>query len=799
MKKRLMIVGILIIIPFLVYLNCLHNDFVYDDFHLVSKNQGIRGLHNIPFIFGLKERVGSYRPVRMASYALDYFINQHLWSHFEALIGRYDGYDWGLNPFGYHFSNLFYHLITVLLVLLVVKTLTGNLLVSFWAALLFSIHPVHTESVAYISGRRDILSTLFYLLGFYSFISYRASSKWGYIILFLLCYLLALGSKEMAVTLPLLCFCYDIVRYLQVESAKRQLSSFKNIFMALKEVVITHRYFYSPMLIAAAYFTYYKVWLKSPSQRHSFYGGSIYLNFLTVFKVMIHYLKLMFYPINLTVDYSYNGFPVASSLFEPATFSAVLILIFILYGLWRLLFTFPLLSFGILWWFLTLLPVCQIFTHHELLAEHYLYLPSVGFFMCVALILTKGVEAGKWRTVASISLGVVIVLFAARTLCRNQDWRDGVSLWEKTVKVVPNCVRAHNNLGVWYYKQGSYQKAVESHQTALRLNPDSADSYNNLGNVYLMRGLYGEAENHYRRAIQIDPDYEKAYSNLGMVYIKAKRYEEAKTPLKEAVRLDARFANPYYGMGLISLLTRDSCDRPDLALGWAVFGFKNAIKYNPEFAEAYSNLGSIYIMKGQYEEAEQTLVKAIRLKPDLLDAHKNLAVLYEIMGREDKAVETYFNLALAYQNQGIGDKAIKYYQRTIELKPDFSQALNNMGSLYALKGDREKAISLFKRAVEVNPDWALAHNNLGSVYREEGHLLKAIKEYEIAASLDGSYSDPHFNLAQLYVNNLKETEKALYHYKKGIAVNPDHPRVDSIKKIVRRLEKIIHHSPAKED
>lgn len=875
MKMKWIMVGILIILPFLVYLNCLHNDFVFDDIPLISQNQGIKGLNKLPFIFGLKEKIGSYRPVRMASYALDYFINQHLWSRLKGLVGRYDGYDEGLNPFGYHFSNLVYHIITVLLVFLVVNALTANSLVAFLAALLFSVHPVHTESVAYISGRRDILSTLFYLLGFYFFIRYRASSKWKYSVLFLLCYLLALGSKEMAVTLPLLCFCYDIVRYLQVDIAERRPSSFKSIFRALKKVVITYRYFYLMFFIAAVGFTYYKVWVKSPSQRHSFYGENIYLHFLTVFKVIIHYLKLMFYPINLTADYSYNGFPLVSSPFEPATFATVLILVFILYGLGRLFTTFPLLSFGVIWWFLTILPVCHIFPHHELLAEHYLYLPSVGFFLCVALIITRGVEISKWRVVTSLSLCAVVALFSVRTVYRNQDWKNGTTLWEKTVKVVPRCVRAQNNLGVWYYKQGRYQEAMERHQVALGLNPDSADSYNNLGNVYLAIDLYKEAEDNYKRAIQIEPDYEKAYSNLGMVYIKEGRYKDASKKFSEALKLNKRFAYTHFGLGVLLIKYGNRSSRFNRPLiNSAAKSFKKAIRLNPWFAEAHNNLGSIYHAQGKLQEAMQEFMLAVRLKPDLLEAHRNLAELYGIMGKKDKAlehyvrvfelspesgethyrlgvlyrdqtdygkalaefekalalqfdyaeihnelgivykaqgkyrqavseykkalalspgyVESYYNLALAYQSQGMDDEALECYQRAIKLKPDFSQALNNMGSLCARRGNYKKAINLFKKVIKINPDWALAHNNLGNVYRERGHYLEAIKEYEIATSLDSSYSDPQFNLAQVYLKDLKEVEKALYYYKKSIAVNPNHSRVAALKKKVASLENMIH-------
>lgn len=753
MKMKWVMVGILVLLPFLVYLNCLHNDFVYDDFRLVSQNQGIKGLHNLPRILGIKKKTGAYRPVRMASYVLDYSINQHLWSQLKGLVGRYDGYDQGLNPFGYRFSNLVYHIITVLLVFLVVNALTGNNLVAFLAALLFSIHPVHTESVAYISGRRDILSTLFYLLGFYFFIRYRASSKLRYSALFLSCYLLALGSKEMAVTLPLLCFCYDMMGHSQSASTEKRPGSFKNVFRAVKEIGVRYRYFYLMFFMAAACFTYYKVWIRSPSQRVSFYGESIYIHFLTIAKIMIHYLKLMFFPLHLTVDYSYDGFPLAISLFEPATFAAVLLLVFIIYGLWKLLTTFPLFSFGVLWWFLTLLPVCQIFPHHELLAEHYLYLPSVGLLLSVALLITKGLAAGRWRTATYISLCIIVVLFSVRTVYRNRDWKDALTLWEKTVKTVPRCVRAQNNLGVWYYEQGKYQEALEKHQIALGLNPDAVDSYNNLGNAYLALGLYREAEENYKKAIQIEPGYEKAHSNLGMVYIEEGRYEDAAKKFAKALKLNKRFAYAHFGWGVL-LIKYSSQYNSSKLINPAVKRFKKAIRLNPWFAEAHNNLGSLYRSQGRLQEAMEEFILAVRLKPDLLEVHKNLAELYETLDRKDEAIE--------------------HYQRVFNLRPERGEAHYRLGIIYRGREDNSEALAEFKKALALSFDCAEIHNELGIVYKAQGKYQRAVSEYKKALSLSPGYVEAHYNLALAYQSQRMDDE-ALKYYQRAIELKPDFP------------------------
>ena len=151
-------------------------------------------------------------------------------------------------------------------------------------------------------------------------------------------------------------------------------------------------------------------------------------------------------------------------------------------------------AFGIIWFFVTLLPVCHIFPHHELLAEHYLYLPSVGFCLVTAVLFNSVFKEGKYLVPVSICFMVIVLLFAVRIADRNRDWRDGLTLWEKTLKTAPECARVHVNLSEVYANAGRLDDALSAAKKALSINPDHIEGRNNLGTLYERKGLTGKAE-----------------------------------------------------------------------------------------------------------------------------------------------------------------------------------------------------------------------------------------------------------------------------------------------------------------
>ncbi len=582
------LLALVMLVTLASYSNSVRNQFVFDDNLLITNNPAMRGVEKIPGLLGVGKKRAQYRPLRMISYAVDYTLNQKLWKH----LGGYEDWDEGLNPLGYHIANYVYHLLTVWLVFLVVFRLAASYRIAFLAAALFAFHPVHTDSVTYISGRRDIFVTLFFLAGFYYFLRYRQTGKITFIIAALLSYLLSLGSKEMGVTLPALFLCYDLVTQFPENVRRIDGAYFRALALTLKKVLVQSRYLYSLIFLGALSFSYYKIFIASSSNRATYYGDSMITTFLTVGKILVHYIQLLVYPIRLTADYSFDAFPLSTSFLEPATAGAFVVLGVIGYVVLRLVITHRMAAFGVIWFFVTLLPVCHIFPHHELLAEHYLYLPSFGFCLLAGYLVDRLLKETPYRFPVYGCCILVALLFSLRTADRNRDWKDGLSLWGKTVKTVPRCARARNNLGFEYDTRGRTGEAVVEYEKALSINPRFADAYNNLGFIYYEKGRVDDAIAAYNKALVEKPRYAEAHNNLGAAYLKQGKFLESMLAFLKALECNPRLAEAYLGLGVLSANKGE--------LEKALYLFKKALEREPNLAEVHNNLASTYYLLGDY-------------------------------------------------------------------------------------------------------------------------------------------------------------------------------------------------------
>ncbi len=642
---------------------------MFDDIGLILENPAVKQLENIPARFTSGIENFPYRPLRGISFTIDYQFS-------------------GLNPTGYHISNIIFHVLTTLLLYAIISLLTGKSRVAFFAACLFAVHPVHTDSVAYISGRRDILSTLFYLLGFYLFLKGRNKDKPGLLIAALVSYLLAISSKEMAVTLPAIFFLYDCIHNLPDEGPL-----LKRCSVSLKKVISRYGSFYLCFLTVATLFTCYKVLFKSPSTKVGFYGGDFFIQLLTVCKILVHYIKLLLYPVNLLADYSFNSFPLSQSIFEPATFLSLLVLCGLGVLTVKLLRSNKLMAFAMIWFFVTLLPVCHIFPHHELLAEHYLYLPSFGFVLLVALTLDQLLTFDGWRYAVYVLFALAVVLLSARTVNRNEDWKDSFTLWSKTVETAPNCARALSNLGMEYYKRKDYTQAEQLYQKAISIRPGQDKPYSNLGDLYRIKKDYGSALEMYQRAAQLNAGNCAHYNTLGHAYAMVKKYGEA------------------------------------------IKAFEQALECKPNYAEAYNNLGNVY----------RGLKKT--------------------------------------------DQAIACYQKAVQLNPYYSDAHHNLAKVYSGLNQHEKAIKVLKTLLSKNPFLPDTVFRLGNVFEKTTRYDQAIGYYQKALEIDPGFLDPHLNLARLYLEELKDKQKSLYHLKRWLANAPQDSRAEKIRKTIDHIER----------
>ncbi|MBN2431895.1 MAG: hypothetical protein JXQ27_10480, partial [Acidobacteria bacterium] len=371
---------------FFLYLPCLDYDFVFDDHMLVAENTIIRSL---PLALESMLSPISYRPVRTLTYAVDYAVG-------------------GGQPLFFHLSNLLYHVMVIGALWLVLRAMGLRLGVIIVALTLFALHPVHIDAAVYISGRRDLLAAFFSLLSFWCYLQYRRTGrKWLWVPVIVL-FLLAFFSKEAGIVVPILIFLYD---YLDELRHHREKSAAASLWAGWRAIWHRGRVIYGVMfgvgLLLAAYFSFGR----TITGKIGWWGGDIVTNFLTVAKIYWYYLFLMVAPVTLRADYSYDSFPIAfhwGDILGWVALAGVLVLLGLLViQAVRGRFT---LAFWGLWFFATLLPMSHIVPHHELMAEHYLYLPSVGFCVLVALGLKWLYE--RHRGVA-VAVGILFGVFLA--------------------------------------------------------------------------------------------------------------------------------------------------------------------------------------------------------------------------------------------------------------------------------------------------------------------------------------------------------------------------------------------------
>lgn len=558
---------ILAIMSFFPYLNTLNNGFVWDDVSIVVNNRWIRNpLKNFFNFFINKDTVSEdtrvkpkiYRPLTTITYAVDYCF-------------------WKLDPVGYHLSNIFYHFLTVVVVYLVSFLLVKDKEVSFIISLLFALHPIHTEAVSWVKGRADVLATMFGLISFYFYILSTQDAKNfnKHLTFSFLFFVLALFSKESALSFFLIIIIYD--------------------FIFLKKFFIKNYFYFGS--ISVLYIILRKLVIGSVAPC-GWWGGSWYYTYLTMTKVFTEYFRLLILPINLCADYVVNLSYGLDTKVIASLFVIILLIVFVFLYAKR----YPIVSFSILFVFAGLIPVSNIIPIEVLLAERFLYLSSFGF--CLLLGWSLYFYFSKRKILLYIILFLILTPYVVLTYQRNKDWKDEFSLWQKTVKQMPDNFRAHNNLAMEYEKMGDFTNALYHYHKALTLMPNLslvyndkeqvyASVYNNIGNVYLKQGDFNLALQNYQKAIELNPNYSQPYFNIGLVFRKLNNFELAVKYYNRAIELNPYVADYYNNLGVVYALKDDfleaiNCYKKAFELSTDE-DFKKSVEKNIEIAKNFLN------------------------------------------------------------------------------------------------------------------------------------------------------------------------------------------------------------------
>jgi len=688
------------------YANSFRGEFVFDDNCDIVENTAIRHLWPIQnlLIAGAEGQTGLHsRPVVVVSFAFNYAVVR-------------------LNPLCYHITNLAIHLLAALLLFGIVRRtlLLPALLERFgraatWLALsvslLWAVHPLQTEAVAYVVQRYESLMGLFYFLALYAAIRCGTSTKpdrWA--MLTVAATLFALGSKEVAVSLPIVILLYD--RAFLAGSFREAWRRRWGMYLGLLAAWM--------VFFAWQYQVLNRAWAgyRLPVTWYAYAGSEP--------GVILHYLQLSFWPGSLCLDY---GWPVANRAVEivPPLLAIVGLLGATVYGLFRR----PAWGFLGGWFFLILAPTSSVLPINDLAVEHRMYLSLAAVIAMVVIggdLLLGGVlrflkvptprRAILHGTIGAVLIAAATVALGARTWLRNEDYRTGVSIWEDTVRQRPSNSRAHNNLSVGLVACGQVDKAVTHYQKALKLKPDDAEAHNNLGNVLARRGQIDEAIVQYQKALTIKPDYALAHDNLGIVLARRGQIKVAIAQYQKALTIkpDDALAHNSLGAALVA------CGQVDRGIA----EYQKALEIKPDDVEAHDNLGNALMRRGQVDEAIAQYQRALEIKPDYAEAHDNLGA------------------ALAGRGQVI--EAIAQYQKALEIKPDYAEAHYNLGNAMAGRGEFPGAIAQYQKAVEIKPDYAEAHHNLGSALASQGQFDEAIAHYRRALEIKPDYVEARVNL-----------------------------------------------------
>ena len=511
-----------------VYVNTLRNGFVYDDIPQIVQNPWIRDVRFLPEIFSTNVwgfqgiSTNYYRPFLHVIYLLSYQL-------------------FGLAPWGFHLVNIVLHVGVTLLVFLLSSRLfqaaspraaSASPILPFIAAMLFAVHPIHTEAVAWAGGVTDLSFTLFFLLALYLYIlsADRGVRQKGLYLLSVACFFFATLCKEPALTFPIILAAYD---YAFSREALRPLDYLKR---------------YSPYLgVAAVYFILRVNALGgfAPVSRHSELSAYEYLiNALSLFR---QYLGKLLLPTHLNV---YHVFSPISSILQPnGLLSLAATAVFAIAILLALKKSRPV-FFALALVLVPLLPALYIPGAGEnTFAERYLYLPSFGFVLFIAFLADQVVRyMSRWSVPLAAAFALVAVLYALGTVQRNAVWKDDERLWRDVVEKSPASAVSHYNLACILSSRGQNDEAIREFRTAIRLQP-AATAYKRLGVAYQAKGLIGEAIEQYQLAIRLQPGDSDAHALLAAAYADSGSLDKAIEHFRIVVQLRPDSANARYDLG----------------------------------------------------------------------------------------------------------------------------------------------------------------------------------------------------------------------------------------------------------
>ncbi len=740
----------------LFYLPSLNNDFVnWDDADNILNNPHIRSLSSSSLKWMLTTNFENYwMPLTWFSFALDFWIG-------------------GLNPFFFHFSNLFFHVFNTILVFFIARGIFGlawkerpqepdrrpgpvALYGALMAALIFGLHPIHVESVAWATERKDVLYSFFYLLGLLSYMDYAASPVRNKLKLWACAglYLLSLMAKPMAVTLPLV---FLILDYWPLRRLKT------NFTESLKEKI--------PFFVMALVVGSTTLWMMGAKKGIN-QGVSSSFNLINAFHSLVFYLWNIVFPVHLVPFYPFPQH-LDTGFYAVGIFGAVLAVLGLIFYV-RSPEKFRPIGLAWLFYFVTILPALGfIQVVDEMAANRYAYLPSLSLFLlfsgsmavllpnrrlflglCVILALVLGFgtlkQIGLWKNSQTLWEFVVKTFpedsgiahaYLAISYEQKDKLDDSLAEFDRSLRLSPKLLIAHDGKGITLFKKGLVDQAIQEYKRALELDPHYTLAHQNLWGAYEMKGMHEAAVAEIMEAIKNEPDSGINYAKLGVSFASLKRWNDSDEAFNKAFEIDPTSAESHNEKGDVLMMNGH--------LESAISEFKTATLLNPKYLLAIINLWRIFTHTGRYQEGVDLMLSATKANPDNPEIFRDLGVGYAFLKRykdaewpfkkaldlEPANPENLVNLATIYQWEGRTDESMSLYRKGIEENPKEPVYYLKVADLYLEKHLPNEALEMLNAGVSLNPMNPKVVQQIGEDYERAGQKGLAQQCYAKAKAL----------------------------------------------------------------
>ena len=690
----------LIFLTMAAYWEVQHNDFInLDDNLYVTENLHVQKGITPKSIFWTFTSIenGQWHPITWLSHMIDCQL-------------------YGLNPCGHHLTNLLFHIGNTLLLFVLLYKMTTTVWQSGFVAALFALHPLHVESVAWISERRDVLYAFFWILAILAYFHYVKTQERRWRVLLLLCFIFAVMAKPMAVTLPFVLLLLD---YWPLNRMSPKETDHNPIPFVSESLSLMNRNISILRLFSEKLFLFFvSVAISLLTAFSNYRAGALtsadkllwVSRFQNATVSSLAYISKMFWPNRLAVLYPH---PIKQPFWHVIWAASIFLTITLLVFLARK--KHPYWVVGWLWYLVTLLPaVGLVQSGIQGMADRFTYIPMIGLFMMVVYGASDILK--KWpysKYVLSLPLSMVLFILILLTRSQVLLWRNSITLFEQTLSVTTGNYLIHNNLGVTLARQGKDPQALVQYQKALEINPRYADAHYNMGSLLARQGEDEEAAVQFMESLRIKPDKKEAHNDLGVILNKHGRIREAVFHFTEAIHIDPNYGEAYFNLG--TFLFQHG------KYGEAVSYFSEALRINPSNAGTHNSLAASLAATGKIEEAIIHYHQALKINKDYTDAHYNLGSLLCRLGRPKEA--------------------ITQYNEVLRLQPSDAEAHYELAVILNREGKHQEAIAHLSEAIRIIPNSGKAHLALGEIYLEMKKRDLAYNQYRILRNLNKDLSN----------------------------------------------------------